>query len=67
MVSDCEEGIAKKPGEKSEVKKRVKSNTGQRINSRFCGYLKGHYDKCKFPKFLVLLWHLTRWSKFEIW
>jgi len=40
MVSDFEEGIAKKPGEKSEVKKRVKRNTGQRINRRFCGYLK---------------------------
>jgi hypothetical protein len=37
MVSDCEEGIAKKPGEK--VKKRVKRNTGQRINRRFSGNL----------------------------
>jgi len=39
MVSDCEEGISKKPGKMSKVKKRVKRNTGQRINRRFCGNL----------------------------
>jgi hypothetical protein len=40
MVSGCVEGIAKKPGEKREVEKRVKRNTGQQINRRFYGYLK---------------------------
>jgi hypothetical protein len=40
MVSCCEEGIAKKPGKKSEMEKRVKRNTGQQINRRFCGFIK---------------------------
>jgi hypothetical protein len=36
MVSSYEEGIAKKAGEKLEVKKRVKRNTGQRIKGSIC-------------------------------
>jgi hypothetical protein len=37
MVSSYEEGIAKKAGEKLELKKRVKRNRGQQINRRICG------------------------------